>query len=362
MAAVNLSELTKSFGDVRVVRGVDLEIRDGEFLVLVGSSGCGKSTLLRMLAGLEEPTTGQIRIGDRVVNSVAPRDRDIAMVFQSYALYPHMTVRENMAFGLKVRGESPDRIDAAVRDAAATLGIEHLLDRKPAAMSGGQRQRVAMGRALVRRPQVFLFDEPLSNLDAGLRAKMRVELKRLHGELGVTTVYVTHDQVEAMTLADRIALLDKGVLQQVGTPAELYDWPANEYTAAFLGNPGMNFLDGELDAGVITASGISLHVDPSLLHSPDQGGAVRVGVRPEAMLLSEEPGAGHFDAKVDVLEPMGWETHAHLLVAGEAWIGRFPAAEARALSPGDAVRVFVRPSDVRLFDAESQVALCRQAT
>lgn len=359
MASVILSELTKSFGDVRVVRGVDLEIRDGEFLVLVGSSGCGKSTLLRMLAGLEEPTTGEIRIGDRLVNDVAPRDRDIAMVFQSYALYPHMTVRENMAFGLKVRGEAPERVDAAVRDAASTLAIEHLLDRKPAAMSGGQRQRVAMGRALVRRPQVFLFDEPLSNLDAGLRAKMRVELKRLHGELGVTTVYVTHDQVEAMTLADRIALLDKGVLQQVGSPPELYDWPANEYTAAFLGNPGMNFLDGELAEGCIRGAGIELRVDTALLGQPERAGPVRVGVRPEAMRLVEESGAGFFDAGVDVLEPMGWETHAHLRVGGAAWIGRFPAAAARGLAPGATVRVYVRPTDVRIFDPSSQAALCR---
>ena len=358
MASVTLRELRKSFGDVKVVKGVDLTIRDGEFLVLVGSSGCGKSTLLRMLAGLEQPTSGEIAIGDRVVNEVAPRDRDIAMVFQSYALYPHMTVRENMAFGLKVRGETQDVIDTAVGDAAETLGIQHLLDRKPAAMSGGQRQRVAMGRALVRRPQVFLFDEPLSNLDAGLRAKMRVELKRLHKELGVTTVYVTHDQVEAMTLADRIALLDRGVVQQVGTPAELYEWPANAYTASFLGNPGMNFLNAELDGADVRGEHLALRVDPATLRGVNEKMSVRVGVRPEAMELTEEPGDGFFDAVVDVMEPMGWETHAHLLVGGATWIGRFQSSDAAGLKSGEKVRVFVRPADVRVFDSNGDGALC----
>jgi multiple sugar transport system ATP-binding protein len=359
MASVTLREIRKSFGDVQVVKGVDLEIRDGEFLVLVGSSGCGKSTLLRMLAGLEQPTSGEILIGDRVVNDVAPRDRDIAMVFQSYALYPHMTVRENLAFGLKVRRQAPEVIAAAVNEAAETLGIQHLLDRKPAAMSGGQRQRVAMGRALVRRPQVFLFDEPLSNLDAGLRAKMRVELKRLHRELGVTTVYVTHDQVEAMTLAVRIALLDRGVVQQVGTPAELYEWPANAYTAGFLGNPGMNFVDAALDGGTLVSPGVTLRVEPSILTDGSPRTSVRVGVRPEAMQLSEEAGDGYFDAVVDVMEPMGWETHVHLVVGEKAWIGRFQSAEAADLTPGDKVRVYVRPADVRVFDSDAQLALCR---
>ncbi|MFT6400353.1 MAG: multiple sugar transport system ATP-binding protein [Bradymonadia bacterium] len=359
MASVTLSDIRKSFGDVKVVKGVDLEIRDGEFLVLVGSSGCGKSTLLRMVAGLETPNSGEIRIGPRVVNELPPRERDIAMVFQSYALYPHMTVRENMAFGLKVRGESPKAINSAVTDAARTLDIEHLLDRKPAAMSGGQRQRVAMGRALVRRPQVFLFDEPLSNLDAGLRAKMRVELKKQHQRLGVTTIYVTHDQVEAMTLADRIALLDKGVLQQVGTPAELYEWPVNAYTASFLGNPGMNFVDARLDHTKVSATDVRLRANPEYLDDPSIACAVRVGVRPEAMHLAGESEDCSFDATVDVLEPMGWETHAHLSVDGNAWIGRFQSDDVVDVKPGQRLRVYVRPADVRLFGADDHKALCR---
>ncbi len=358
MASVTLEAIRKSFGEVHVVRGVDLEIADGEFLVLVGSSGCGKSTLLRMLAGLERPTEGLIRIGDRIVNDAPPRDRDIAMVFQSYALYPHMTVRENMAFGLKVRGEPADAIEDAVGNAARMLGIEALLDRKPKEMSGGQRQRVAMGRALVRRPQVFLFDEPLSNLDASLRSQMRVELKRLHRKLGVTTVYVTHDQIEAMTLADRIALIDRGIIQQVGPPRVLYDWPANRYTASFLGNPGMNFVDADLADGVARSESADLCLDSATLWEPGASGVVVAGVRPENMQLTGEEGDGEVRARVDVLEPMGWETHAHLAVGDDVWIGRFDAADAAGLAPGDEIRVYVRPTDVRLFDRETGVALC----
>ena len=358
MASVSLQGVYKSFGDVEVVRGVDLEIADGEFLVLVGASGCGKSTLLRMLAGLEEPSSGTIAIGGQRMNGVKPRDRDIAMVFQSYALYPHMSVRENMAFGLKVRGLEPSAIDQAVEDAARLLDIEHLLDRLPKQMSGGQRQRVAMGRALVRRPKVFLFDEPLSNLDAALRTQMRVELKRLHQQLGVTTVYVTHDQVEAMTLADRIALMNRGVVEQVGAPRTLYDWPASRYVASFLGSPGMNFVTGTLKNCMFEAPGCRLPVAEHILWDKRASGAVVAGVRPHAVhLVRGDDQHGKVDATVEVLEPMGWETHAHLRVGGEPWIARFDAAEAAGLRPGDAVAVYIEPADVRLFDGESGKAL-----
>ncbi|MCB9507535.1 MAG: sn-glycerol-3-phosphate ABC transporter ATP-binding protein UgpC [Myxococcales bacterium] len=359
MASVSLSGVHKRFGDTHVVRGVDLDIADGEFLVLVGSSGCGKSTLLRMLAGLEQPSSGSIAIGGRVVNDVAPRDRDIAMVFQSYALYPHMTVRENMGFGLKVRGAAAPEIDAAVADAARVLDIVHLLDRKPKEMSGGQRQRVAMGRALVRKPKVFLFDEPLSNLDASLRGQMRVELKRLHAKLGVTTVYVTHDQVEAMTLADRIALLDKGVVQQVGTPAELYDWPANRFTARFLGSPGMNFVEAELRDGRVFAPGVDVPVVAELLAEGTTDGPVWIGVRPHDLRLEVGGAAGAIEAEVDVLEPMGWETHAHLRVGDARWTARFDAADAASLTPRGRVRCSVAPRSARLFARDDERALYR---
>ncbi len=361
MSSVTLRSVEKSFGDTHVVRGIDLEIGDGEFLVLVGPSGCGKSTLLRMLAGLEKPTSGEIAIGDRVVNDVAPRDRDIAMVFQSYALYPHMTVRQNMGFGLKVRGTAPSEIDAAVTEAARILDITHLLDRFPKQMSGGQRQRVAMGRALVRRPQVFLFDEPLSNLDAALRAQMRVELKQLHQRLGVTTVYVTHDQVEAMTLADRIALMHRGLMQQVGPPRELYDWPANRYTASFLGSPGMNFLDATVVGDVVRGKGVALRVEPEILAGPLVDGPVVVGVRPHDIHRRppvSEPGT--IAGTVLVLEPMGWETHVHVDVGGATWVARFDAEDAATLEPGDGVTLYVDPAAVRAFDSSSGDALCRR--
>ena len=288
MAGVQLRHIRKSFGETHVVRGVDVEVADGEFLVLVGASGCGKSTLLRMVAGLENPTEGRIFIGGRDVTDVRPRDRDIAMVFQSYALYPHMTVRENMAFGLRVRGAPDSEVVRAVDDAADALELTPLLDRYPRQLSGGQRQRVAMGRAIVRRPRVFLFDEPLSNLDASLRTQMRVELKKLHQKLGVTMIYVTHDQIEAMTLADRILLLQGGRVQQLGPPRELYDWPANRYTASFLGSPGMNFLPARLDGESLQAIGVELRVDASMLMPEAQNGPVVLGgekVRP-AMALS----------------------------------------------------------------------------
>ena len=268
MADVRLTGLVKRYdGDVLAVDSLDLEIRSGELVVLVGPSGCGKSTTLRMIAGLERITGGDLHIGDRLVNEVHPRDRDIAMVFQSYALYPHMTVRENMAFGLVLRKTPKDEINRRVQEAAKTLGLEGLLDRKPRALSGGQRQRVAMGRALVRQPQVFLFDEPLSNLDAKLRGQMRLEISRLHRQLGATMIYVTHDQVEAMTLADRIAILDQGRLQQFGTPMDVYKSPANRFVASFIGTPSMNMIEGTLaeveGVHVFEADGVRCSLSPS---------------------------------------------------------------------------------------------------
>jgi ABC-type sugar transport system ATPase subunit len=357
MAQVLLKGVKKSFGDTQVVRGVDLEVRDGELLIVVGASGCGKSTLLRLLAGLEEPSEGEIWIGDRLVNAVPPKDRDIAMVFQSYALYPHMTVRENMGFGLAVRGTPKPEIDRAVDEAARILGLTELLDRLPRAMSGGQRQRVAMGRAIVRRPKVFLFDEPLSNLDAALRAQMRVDLKKLHQQLGVTTFYVTHDQVEAMTLADRIVLLHQGRVQQVGTPDELFDWPVNQYTASFLGSPGMNFATGSWNAGLFEAPGLRLPVERSFLQR-EPSARVVAGVRPHA--VSVRPAEGEIRGVVEVLEPMGWETHAHLRVGELPWTVRLSADEARALVPGGPVTLGVASRAVRLFDAADGSALCRR--
>jgi multiple sugar transport system ATP-binding protein len=300
MASLHFDGVHKSYGDVQVLHRVDVDVEDGEFLVLVGPSGCGKSTLLRCIAGLETITGGTLRIGDRVVNDVPPRDRDVAMVFQSYALYPHMTVRENMGFGLKLRKVPQAEIDKAVESAAAVLELGPLLDRYPKEMSGGQRQRVAMGRAIVRRPSVFLFDEPLSNLDAALRAHMRVELKRLHQSLGTTMVYVTHDQVEAMTLADRIAVLNAGHLQQVGSPAELYDDPANRFVAGFIGSPAMSFLE-RLEDGAV------------------------VGVRPHEVRMGDDivEGAGPVvDAHVEVVETLGFESFVHLRIGDETLVAR----------------------------------------
>ena len=288
MATVNFSNIHKSYGDTKVLKGIDFKVNDGEFLVLVGPSGCGKSTLLKCLAGLNDITSGEIRIGDRPVNHLPPRDRDVAMVFQSYALYPHMTVAENMGFALKLRKESTAVIEKSVNEAAEMLDLTALLKRYPKELSGGQRQRVAMGRAIVRRPKVFLFDEPLSNLDAKLRNQLRLELKRLHQTLGTTMVYVTHDQVEAMTLADRIAVLNGGHLQQLGTPHELYHDPANRFVAGFIGSPSMCFLEG-IEDGVVT------------------------GIRPHDVRVSD---AGE-PAQVEAIESMGFESFLHLTYRGQ---------------------------------------------
>jgi len=331
MAEVVLTSVTKVFPpDVVAVDNMDLHIQDEEFIVLVGPSGCGKSTTLRMIAGLEEITEGKIRIGDRVVNDVAPKDRDIAMVFQNYALYPHMTVYKNMAFALKMRKVPKAEIDRRVRDAAKVLGIQNLLDRKPKALSGGQRQRVAVGRAIVREPKAFLFDEPLSNLDAKLRVEMRAELKRLHHQLQTTTIYVTHDQEEAMTLGDRIVVMEDGLVQQRGAPLEVYDRPANRFVAGFVGTPPMNFLDGTLvgdNGSVLFDEGsfrIRLSGEQARSVAEWIGKEVVLGVRPEAMGMD---GSGRFGGAdnamavtVDVVEPLGEKMDLYVSTANTGHI------------------------------------------
>ncbi|MDE1149732.1 MAG: sn-glycerol-3-phosphate ABC transporter ATP-binding protein UgpC [Azospirillaceae bacterium] len=352
MAAITLTDVRKDYGAVPVLRGIDLDINDGEFIVLVGPSGCGKSTLLRLIAGLEDITGGEIRIDGRRVNEVAPKDRDLAMVFQSYALYPHMTVRENMSFALKQRRLPADRIKAAVEGAAAKLGLTDLLERKPKALSGGQRQRVAMGRAIVREPKAFLFDEPLSNLDARLREQMRYEIRRLHRDLGATSIYVTHDQIEAMTMADRIVAMNGGVAQQIGAPAELYDDPANLFVAGFIGSPPMNFLDGTLTpdpdgrAAAVAVGGIVLARVPA----PDGAAAVTVGLRPERLHLAN-PAEG-IPARIDLVEPtgLGQVVHLNLGADGAGQPLKLFTTDRHPLSAGEGVGLTFRPEDLLLFD------------
>jgi multiple sugar transport system ATP-binding protein len=345
MAEVHLLNVRKSYGALDIIHGVDLGIQDGEFVVLVGPSGCGKSTLLRMIAGLETITGGEVRIGGRVVNDLDPKDRDIAMVFQNYALYPHMTVATNMGFSLEHRGTGKAQIAERVKWAADILGLSHLLDRYPRQLSGGQRQRVAMGRAIVRDPQVFLFDEPLSNLDAKLRVVMRGEIKSLHQKLKTTTVYVTHDQVEAMTMADKIVVLNAGRVEQVGAPLDLYDRPANQFVAGFIGSPAMNFLNGTITADGFAAAGITLPV-PETAHQYRERKAI-YGVRPEHFTLDH----GGVLAEVILVEPMGSETQVTMKLGQTAVTGVF--RERVALSPGE--RIHVRPDldKIHLFAADS---------
>ena len=313
MAAITLTNIKKSYGSTDVIKGVDITIENGEFVVFVGPSGCGKSTLLRMIAGLEDITSGTLTIGDKVVNDLPPKDRGVAMVFQSYAIFPHMTVRENVAFGLTIAGASKVEKEAKVAEAARILQMEHLLDRRPSQLSGGQRQRVAIGRAIVRKPKVFLFDEPLSNLDAALRMDMRMEIGKLHQQLGATMVYVTHDQVEAMTLADRIVVLKDGLVQQIGSPMDLYHRPENLFVAGFLGSPSMNFLDVDVvDVSGDQATVRNAALDPVTLtiRHPGivAGGRARLGVRPQYLSPDAESGAGVLHGKIVLTERLGAET------------------------------------------------------
>jgi multiple sugar transport system ATP-binding protein len=345
MANVSIRNVRKSFGSTEVLHGVSVEIEDGEFVILVGPSGCGKSTLLRMIAGLENITAGEIAIGERVVNNVAPKERDIAMVFQNYALYPHMTVRDNMAFSLLLAKVPKSVIDQQVQRAAQILGLTQYLNRYPRQLSGGQRQRVAMGRAIVRDPQVFLFDEPLSNLDAKLRVAMRAEIKELHQRLTTTTVYVTHDQIEAMTMADKIVVMNAGNVEQIGAPLELYDRPANLFVAGFIGSPAMNFLKGRIEGGTFHAEGgAALPLPPRGPNGVDGKPAV-YGVRPEHFQLDP---AG-VPAKVHVVEPTGSETQVLAEFAGASVLCAF--RERVSAKPGETIRITPDPALVHLFDA-----------
>ena len=341
MASVEIRDVRKSFGSFPVLHGVSVDIADGEFVVLVGPSGCGKSTLLRMLAGLENITGGEISIGGRVVNNVPPKDRDIAMVFQNYALYPHMTVRQNMAFSMKLAKAPPAVMEEEVQRAAKILGLDALLDRFPRQLSGGQRQRVAMGRAIVRHPQVFLFDEPLSNLDAKLRVQMRTEIRELHQRLKVTTVYVTHDQIEAMTMADLIVVMNHGRIEQAGAPLELYDRPANLFVAGFIGSPAMNMLEGRIENGAFVGpGGVAWPLPPGAPAS----GEVVYGVRPEHLRLDPDG----LSASVHVIEPTGSETQVVMHIGEAHVIGAF--RERITARHGETLRVSPDPSLIHLFD------------
>jgi multiple sugar transport system ATP-binding protein len=350
MAAVRLTDVDKSFDGVPIIRRVSLDVAHGEFVALVGPSGSGKSTLLRLIAGLETATGGAIEIGGRLVNDVPPKHRDVAMVFQNYALYPHMTVAQNLAFALRMRGTAKDEIERRVADVAAALNLETLLDRYPRQLSGGQRQRVATGRAIVRDPQVFLFDEPLSNLDAKLRVQVRAELRQLHRRLGVTSIYVTHDQVEAMTMADRIVVLRNGAIEQVGAPLDLYDRPANTFVATFIGSPAMNLLPGRVGAGeVVLADGATLPCPTSLPLA--SGAPLTIGVRPEHIEVVREGDAG-VTGRCVALEPTGAET-AILATWGGATV-TVVTRERLALAPGDPIRLRPAPDRQLYFDAEGR--------
>jgi multiple sugar transport system ATP-binding protein len=366
MATVTFDHVWKKYGDVVAVKDLNLDIQDEEFLVLVGPSGCGKTTALRMVAGLEDISEGNLRIGDRVVNDLAPKDRDVAMVFQSYALYPHMSVFDNLAFGLKLRKFPKAEIDKRVREAAATIELTNLLDRKPKQLSGGQRQRVALGRAIVREPSVFLMDEPLSNLDAKLRVATRAEIARLHQRLKTTVVYVTHDQVEAMTMGDRIAVMNFGVLQQVGPPQELYEKPVNKFVAGFIGSPSMNFVNVKASTEdgrtVLKNSNFELPLPERLRASSEKvvGGELTAGVRPEHFEIIESGAAlrsqgATMRATTDVVEFLGNEELLHLRVGEHDLVAIVNASH--RVKPGDVVDLFVPIEKIHLFDAAEGMAL-----
>ncbi len=365
MATVTFDHVFKRFGEVVAVSDFNLEIQDGEFMVLVGPSGCGKTTSLRMIAGLEEISDGSLRIGDRVVNDVAPKDRDIAMVFQSYALYPHMSVRDNLAFGLKLRKVAKPEIEKRIADAAGILQLEKLLDRKPKELSGGQRQRVALGRAIVREPAVFLMDEPLSNLDAKLRVQTRAEIARLHQRLGTTMVYVTHDQVEAMTMGQRIAVMSDGLLQQVGTPQQLYDTPVNKFVAGFIGSPSMNFIEvGIPNKGVDTLSegGFTFPLPANYRDALGRvsGNRVVVGFRPEHLELDDIGGPiATIRGKADVVEYLGNEELLHVTSEGREIVAIVDSSH--RVRPGDIVELKLPSGKLHMFDPESGVSLVRTA-
>jgi sn-glycerol 3-phosphate transport system ATP-binding protein/multiple sugar transport system ATP-binding protein len=358
MASVTANTLKKRFGATEVLRGVDIHVPEGSFAVLVGPSGCGKSTLLRLLAGLEEADAGSIRFGDKDVTRLEPRDRDIAMVFQSYALYPHLTVRENLAFGLRLRKTDPAEIDRRVQEASDMLGLQALLERLPRALSGGQRQRVAMGRAIVRRPSLFLFDEPLSNLDAALRSQVRVDIRKLHDRLNATSVYVTHDQVEAMTLADVLFVLNRGLVEQSGAPLDVYARPVTRFVAGFLGSPTMNFIEVKLRREgqrwlATGAGGLSVPIDPAPFGGElAEHREVTLGVRPHDIEIAP-PGGAHVLLQVSIVEALGAESYAHGSV-GDAWlIARVEAA--RTVKKGDSVPLAFK--EVHLFDQKNGASL-----
>ncbi len=362
MATVTFEHVTKKYGEVLAVNDLNLAIQDGEFMVLVGPSGCGKTTSLRMIAGLEEISEGILKIGDRVVNDVAPKDRDIAMVFQSYALYPHMTVYDNLAFGLKLRKVPKGDIDKRVQEAAAILDLGKLLARKPKELSGGQRQRVALGRAIVREPAVFLMDEPLSNLDAKLRVQTRAEIARLHQRLKTTMVYVTHDQIEAMTMGTRIAVMSDGLLQQVGSPQVLYDTPVNRFVAGFIGSPAMNFIDVEVkgsgDGATIEGAGVSLPLPARLRDAvgPMTARKLVAGIRPEHLEMGAVAGAaGTVRATADVVEYLGNDQLLHVTIGGKDLVA-VVGAEHR-VRPGDILDLVVPLSKLHLFDVETGISL-----
>jgi multiple sugar transport system ATP-binding protein len=359
VARVLLTNLNKKYDETHAVKDVNLEIRDREFVVLVGPSGCGKTTTLRMVAGLEDITSGEIRIDEKLVNDLPPMDRDIAMVFQNYALYPHMSVYQNMAFGLKMRKFEKSEIEKRVRQAADILGIQALLERRPRQLSGGQRQRVALGRAIVRHPRVFLFDEPLSNLDAKLRVQMRVELKRLHEQLETTAIYVTHDQVEAMTLGDRVVVMKDGVVQQVGQPLELYGRPANRFVGGFIGSPAMNFVEVSIASasGALwaEAEGLRIRVPQEFSARVQTGKRLTLGVRPEALRIANAADDYSFATAVDVVEPLGNEILLNFRAGGVPMVARVdPAVRAKM---HDNIHLAIDPQRLHFFDAASEAAL-----